>query len=400
MGSIMKQNKTVLISGLGIAGPALAYWLKAAGFEPTLIERAPRLRSGGYVIDFWGLGYDVTERMGLEGSIRRAGYQARELRIVDGTGDRVTGFGTNVFRELTSGRYVTLARSELSRLLYEKIAETSELILDNEIVGLRESDEAVVAKFKRGGDRSFDLVIGADGLHSQVRTLTFGPQHNFEKRLGYAVAAFESQGYEPRNDNVYVMYALPGRMVGRFALHQNKTLFLFVFTTDSDGLPQELEDQKQFLCARYNDGKWECPQILHALDEAQELYLDRVSQIQLPNWSRGRIALVGDAAFCISLLAGQGAALAITSAYVLAGELLKAEGHHERAFRQYEDLLRNYVETKQRGAQHFASAFAPKTQLGLWFRNQVIKTFAIPGLARLTIGGDIVDTLRLEDYRW
>ena len=120
------RGMSILISGAGIAGPALAFWLKAAGFEPTLVERAPRLRSGGYVIDFWGLGYDIAARMGLEQSVRAAGYQVRELRIVDDAGRCVAGLGTKIFTELTGGRYVTLRRSDLSRLIFDKIRNTTE----------------------------------------------------------------------------------------------------------------------------------------------------------------------------------------------------------------------------------------------------------------------------------
>lgn len=393
-------NKTVLISGAGIAGPALAFWLKAGGFEPTLIERAPQLRTGGYVVDFWGLGYDIAEKMGLAAEIQRAGYQVRELRIVDNRGDRAAGFGAGVFRELTGGRYVTLARSELSRLLFETVSGTSEVMFDNEIVGLREQDDHVSIQFRRGPDRQFDLVIGADGLHSQVRQLVFGPQHGFEKRLGYAVAAFEAEGYRPRDEDVYLIFGQPGRLLGRFSLHHGRTLFLFVVATGNEVLPDTLEGQKKLLRTRYGDDKWECPRILEALDGTRELYFDTVSQIRMPAWSRGRIALVGDAAFCVSLLAGQGSALAITSAYVLAGELARAGGRHDEAFQQYESFLRAYIGVKQRGAERFTGVFAPKTRWGLWFRNQMINALAIPGLARLTVGRDIIDALRLPDYCW
>jgi len=398
--ALMARNKTVLISGLGIAGPTLAFWLKAGGFEPIMIERSPQLRTGGYVIDFWGLGYDIAERMELTKDIHRVGYHVRELRIVDGHGKRVAGFGTNVFRELTNGRYVTLGRSELSQLLLEKVIGTSEVIFDNEIVGFEERNDSVCVQFKHGGAREFDLVVGADGLHSQVRRLVFGPQHQFEKKLGHAVAAFEVGGYRPRDEDVYVMYGRPGRMLGRFTLRDNKTLFLFVFATGNDALPDTLDHQKELLRARYADGKWECSHILDELGYTRELYFDGVSQIRMPCWSRGRVALVGDAAFCVSLLAGQGSALAMTSAYVLAGELAKAAGRHEEAFRQYEASLRTYIAIKQAGAVRFAGAFAPKTLWGLWFRNQVINAFAIPGLARFAVGREIIDTLRLPDYCW
>ncbi|MFY9602910.1 MAG: FAD-binding domain [Pseudolabrys sp.] len=393
-------NKSVLISGIGVAGPTLAYWLAKIGFRPTLVERAAELRTGGYVIDFWGLGYDIAERMGVANDINRIGYHMREMRIVDDRGQRVTGFGTKVFRELTNGRYVTLGRSDLSRLLFEKAKDTTEVIFDDEIVGLQEQAECVRVQFKRSGERRFDLVIGADGLHSDVRSLAFGPQYQFEKQLGYVVAAFEVRGYRPRDEDVYLMYGQPGRMVGRFTLHNDRTLFLFVFAANSGSLPATLDLQKAMLRERYGDGEWECPRILDQLDRTHELYFDRVSLIKMESWSRGRVALVGDAAFCVSLVAGQGSALAMISAYVLAGELANAGGRHEQAFDKYEAFLRAYINTKQRGAERFAAVFAPKTRWGLWFRDQVIKTFAIPGLARLAVGRDIIDTLQLPDYRW
>ena len=183
--------KSVLISGAGIAGPTLAYWLKRAGYVPTLVERAPALRRGGYVIDFWGLGYDIAERMGLLPAIDRAGYHVREMRIVDDGGRRVAGFGTSVFDELTGGRFVTLARSDLSRLLFGTIADSVEVVFDEEIIALDERADGVGVRLRRGGERRFDLVIGADGLHSQVRRLlvledAIATEHGLRSRRGEA----------------------------------------------------------------------------------------------------------------------------------------------------------------------------------------------------------------------
>ncbi len=396
------SEKRVLISGIGIGGPTLAFWLQAAGFEPTLIEHAPALRTGGYVVDFWGLGYDIAERMGLASDIERVGYQMLEMRIVNDTGTRVAGFGTRVFRELTGGRFVTLGRGDLSRRLFEKIGRTTEVIFGNQIVGLQEDAAGVQVQFKGGGERRFDLVIGADGLHSTVRRLAFGPQDLFEKHLGYVVAAFEVRGYRPRDEDVYVIYSQPGRMLGRFALHEDRTLFLFVFASDVNPpkAMNGLSDQKKMLRERFATDKWESPRILDELDRAPDLYFNRVSQIKMKNWSKGRVALIGDAAFCASLMAGQGSALAMTAAYVLAGELANAPGRHEAAFRKYEGLMRAYIGSKQAGAERFSAAFAPKSQWGLFLRNQVIRACAIPGLARLAFGRDIIDTLQLPNYDW
>ncbi len=394
------NRQTVLVSGMGIAGPTLAYWLKAAGFVPTLVESAPTLRSGGYIIDFWGLGYDIAERMGLLDRIHRIGYHVREMRIVDDRGARITGFRTRTFTELTGGRFVSLARSDLSRLLFDAVKDGTETIFDDEIVDFRQEAGHVEVRFRQAGQRRFDLLIGADGLHSAVRGLAFGPESRFEKNLGYAVAAFEVHRYRPRDEDVYIMYGRPGLMLGRFTQREEKTLFLFVFSTEARELPSRLDLQKALLRERYHDAKWESPRVLDELEQTQELYLDRVSQIRMESWSQGRVGLVGDAAFCVSLLAGQGSALAMISAYVLAGELMRAGGRHEEAFAGYEALLRPFISAKQRGAEGFAGMFAPRTGWGLQVRNCIIKAFAIPGLARLAIGRDIVDRLSLPAYDW
>ena len=215
----------VLISGVGIAGPTLAFWLEKYGFAPTLVESAPALRASGYVIDFWGLGYDIAEKMGLLPDIARIGYHMQELRIVDDRGRRLSGFGVQVFRELTGGRYITLGRSDLSKLIYDRISGSCEIIFGDSITSLREAHGAVYVEFEHAGERRFDLVIGADGLHSCVRKLVFGAQDRYEKDLGYRVAAFETTGYRPRDELVYIIHGAPGRQVGRFTSAQRSHAF-------------------------------------------------------------------------------------------------------------------------------------------------------------------------------
>ena len=387
--------------GAGIAGPTLAYWLNAAGFDTTIIERAPTLRAGGFVIDFWGAGYDVAERMGLAGALEAVGYHIREMRVVDGRGQRLAGLGASAFRALTGSRFVTLRRSDLSRLLFEKASRSSEILFGDDIVSLIARADGVRVQLARAGERDFDLVIGADGLHSKVRELAFGPEFQFEKGLGYVVAAFDVEGYRPRDEDVYVIYNEPGGMLGRVALRDDRTLFLFVFAADGDLLrARAAAAQKGLLHKRFGSGQWECARILDRLDEASELYYDRVSQIRLDAWSHGRVALLGDAAFCISLMAGQGSGLAMAAAYVLAGELGGAGGRHEEAFRNYEALLRSHVASKQKAAERFSAAFAPRTALSLFVRNQVIRACAVPGVAGLAVGREMTDSFRLPYYDW
>jgi 2-polyprenyl-6-methoxyphenol hydroxylase-like FAD-dependent oxidoreductase len=339
------RARTVLVCGAGIAGPTVAYWLTRFGFAPTLLERAPALRSGGYVIDFWGLGYDIAEKMGLLPQLCSAGYYVKELRIVDAHGNRISGFGTKVFDELTAGRFVTIGRSDLSRLIFAAMEDDCDVMFGDGIQALDQEKDGVRVTFEGGQIRRFDLVIGADGVDSTVRRLTFGLQERYETQLGYIVAAFEVPGYRPRDEDAYVIYEQPGRQVGRFALHDDRTLFLLVLAHDIDHLsyPRAIDAQKSLLRDAFAKDRWELPRILAELSGCSELYFDRVSQIRMDAWSRGRVGLIGDAAFCVSLLAGQGAALAMTAAYVLAEEMAAADGAYEMAFRRYEQLLRPYI---------------------------------------------------------
>lgn len=346
-------GRTVLISGAGIAGPALAYWLRAGGFEPTVVERAPALR-------------------------------------------------TDVFHQLTGGRFLTLGRSDLSRILLDEIAGTTEVLFGSEIVSLDEQPGEVRVELSGGRERRFDLVIGADGLDSGVRERVFGSRERFEKSLGYAVGAFEVRGYDRRDEDVYVVYGEPRRMLARVELHGDRTLFLLVFASapGEQVARLDLDARKDVLLRHFAGTGWESDRILAQLESATNVYLDRMSQIRMDAWSRGRIALVGDAAFCVSFAAGQGTALALTSAYVLAGELLTAGGDHAVAFRRYEDRLRAFIAGKQHGAERFASAFAPRTRWGLGLRNLVVRHASTPGLARTLLRGGIADGLKLPQYPW
>jgi 2-polyprenyl-6-methoxyphenol hydroxylase-like FAD-dependent oxidoreductase len=396
--TVATSQRTALISGIGIAGPALAFWMLRAGIVPTLIEKAPRLRTGGYVVDFWGVGYDIAERMGILPDILRAGYHVRELRFVDRQGAAVGGFDTQVLRDATGGRFISLPRSELSAALYRAVETEVETILGDSISRIEERRDGVLVRFEHGPPRRFDLVIGADGLHSRVRELVFGPEFMFEESLGYDVAAFEVESYRPRDEDVYVAYSLPGRQIGRFAMRDDRTLFLLVLThtANSPEVPADAASVKAHLHARFANAGWESADILAAMDRCPQIYFDRVSQIHLDCWSVGPIALVGDAAVAPSLLAGQGCALAIIAAYVLAGEL--ARGNVDDALARYERRLRPFLLSKQGAARRFAQSFAPRTRFGIFARNQITKAFRVPAIAHWALGRTLRDRLALPDY--
>jgi 2-polyprenyl-6-methoxyphenol hydroxylase-like FAD-dependent oxidoreductase len=200
----------VAICGAGIAGPTLAYWLQRAGHQPTLIEKAPHLRQGGYLIDFWGVGYEVAQRMGLEPTLQEIGYQVERVRLVDQRGHTAAGFSATGFRRLAQGRYVSLTRGDLAAAIYDAIVPQVETIFDASVTAIAEHDHGVHVTLTHGAPREFDLLIGADGLHSTVREVVFGPESQFERDLGYVVAACEVSGYRPREELVYVSYTMPG----------------------------------------------------------------------------------------------------------------------------------------------------------------------------------------------
>lgn len=241
------------------------------------------------------------------------------------------------------------------------------------------------------------MVVGADGLHSRVRHILFGPEERFERFLGYAFAAFTVAGYQPRDADAYITYGVPGRQASRFAMRGNRTLVLLLWREEGNRLPEDAEAQRTLLRERFGGIGWELPRMLEALDDATDLYVDAVSQIRLPCWSKGRIALLGDAAWAPSFLAGEGTGLGIIGAYVLAGELARAHGH-PGAFRSYEERLRKFVDSKQDAASSYGAAFIPKTKLGLSVRNAVASALNIPLIARLVFGRTLKDHLQLADY--
>ncbi|HEY2898815.1 MAG TPA: FAD-dependent monooxygenase, partial [Gemmatimonadaceae bacterium] len=187
----------ILINGAGVAGPALAYWLTKSGHDVLLVEEAPQLRTGGYVIDFWGIGYDIAERMGIIDDIRALGYQVREVRFVDGRGRKKGGFDVDVFHQLTNDRFTSVRRSDVSSSMYHAIEGNVETIFGDSVTRVEDDGNRVRVSFEHAAEREVDLVIGADGQHSRIRRLVFGPDSDFECSLGYHVAAFEASGYAP-----------------------------------------------------------------------------------------------------------------------------------------------------------------------------------------------------------
>ena len=390
----------IAISGAGVAGPTLAYWLRRAGHEPTLIELAPTLRTGGYMIDFWGVGFSVAERMGLLPAIRDAGYELQDVRYLDQDG-RVAGrISAETMKRELGDRFTSLPRGDLALLIYQALDKGVETLFGTSITGVDSSDGRVRLTLGDGCERVFDLLIGADGLHSNVRSLVFGSPRQFERHIGYYVAAFTARGYRPRDELAYVSCGIPGRQISRFALRHDRTMFLFVFAAErlQGREPDTLAQRKRTLTEVFADVGWEWPRIRVLLEASNDVYFDRVSQVAMGSWSKGRVALIGDAAACISLVGGEGTGLGMTEAYVLAGELARHDGNHASAFAGYEKRLRPFIEGKQKAARAFASSFTPRTALGVWLRNQATRLMAVPGVPDLLVRAQLRDDFELPDY--
>lgn len=375
------RNHEILISGAGIAGPTLAYWLLRHGFTPTLVERAPAPRTGGYMIDFWGVGYDVAERMELLPALQADGYRLEEVRLVDTAGRRVAGLDASVFESASNGRFLSILRGDLAHRIFERVSGKVETIFADRIVALSEDATGVAVTFEHAPPRRFDLVIGADGLHSTVRALAFGNDARHEHDLGYDTAAFSVSGYPHRDEGAYVSYSVPGRQVARYALRDTRSAFFFVFArreARSLGHPYDVTAQRAVLREHFCGIGWECDEILAAMDRADDLYFDAVAQTRMPEWSRGRIALVGDAAYCPSLLAGQGSAFAMAGAYLLAHALGQERGDHVVAFGEYQRRFKPFMDDKQRSVARFGWWFAPKSRSGLRLRNAATNLMRVP----------------------
>lgn len=393
------KNKNILISGAGIAGTSLAFWLKKFGFNPTIIESAPKLREGGYAIDFMGAGFNVAEKMGITKELEKADIDISKVAFVDNNNNEKGGMNYRKIKQLMNNRAVTLLRSDLAKIIYENLNNEVEIIFGDTIDKIQQDNEQVTVTFRSGTSRIFDLLIGADGLHSNVRHLAFGDEAQFEKYYGYYTASFTLANYENK-DRDFSMCNVPGKQVAVYSYSKSRTAAFFVFTS-----PEKLkyehhdtEKQKQILRNEFAHVGWKCPEILSKMDSSSDFYFDTISQIQMDNWSKGRVSLVGDACDCPSLLSGKGSTLAMVGAYILAGELKLAKGDYKTAFAQYERLFKPFMDKKQKSAKGFAKSFVPQSNFGIWVRNQALKLMSLSFVSKLYLNQFNDADLKLKNY--
>lgn len=368
------QIRTILISGASIAGPALAYWLNRYGFQTTLVEKASALREGGYAIDIRGAAQEVTRRMGLLEEVRKAHTHMQGMLYVD----RQSRPLAHITPEMMAGGGdldIEFLRGDMARLLYRETQASTEYIFGDSITSLTQREDGVHVTFAHSQPRTFDLVIGADGLHSNVRALTFGPESQFNRHLGYYATVFTTDNFLNLNYQELI-YRMPGKIAGIYSARQNteaKAMFYFTAPkSNSERLAPE--EQKKIVAEMYAGEGWEIPRLLERMWRASDFYFDSIDQIHMESWSKGRVALVGDAGYCASPLSGQGTSLALVGAYVLAGELKASAGDYQTAFATYEREMREYVRLNQKSGASGGPQLMPPTQAKIWFGNQMIRT--------------------------
>ncbi len=382
----MRNNRTasahrlkILIVGAGIAGLTAAHWLKRDGHNVTIIEKSPRLRDAGYMIDFFGDGYDVAEKMDLIEDLQKIHYPISHLAFLDGSGRTNYSIPYPAFRALFDNRHFNFMRGDLERVLYERIADSVNIKFGDTVNWLNFEGKKVIAKLADGSEQDFDLVIGADGVHSKVREIAFGPEPSFTRFLDYYTAAFII-GRSPKSfglENAWYILTEPGRQAGVYPIRDNRMATFFVYKADRR--IEELEDIRACneLREAYRSFGWLVPEMIAACDG--QIYFDEVSQIEMNGWSKGRVVLVGDACQCVSLAAGQGASLAMAGAYVLSQEI--GEGDLDSALVRYEQRMRAAVRQKQRAGRRIVKWIFPATPFKLKVRDAVTR-FATWDLAR------------------
>lgn len=373
----------VLVSGASVAGPVLAYWLSRFGFQPTVVERTEELRfgTGGHAVDLFGPALQIIEWMGALPPVQDARTHNEIISFLRAR-HRPIDVPAELGSEGVSERHIEIMRGELAKIIYEAGRDDSEYLFGNSISSLEQTEHGVDVEFQHGSPRTFDLVVGADGLHSITRQLAFGQEGQFLNFLGGYLAVFTVPNYLDLHQRM-LGYAEVGRTAAIYPVWetgQARVLLLWRTPTPHDYDRHDAAAQRRLIRNLYGDMGWEVPRLLTYLDKADDLYLDSISTIVMDTWTRGRITLVGDAGYCPGPAVGGGTSLAVVGAYVLASELAAAVGDRTRGLAAYEAVLRPAVRQSQRIGPAVLKTLIPRSSVQLWAMAQAMRL--LPRLPR------------------
>ncbi|WP_433295775.1 FAD-dependent monooxygenase [Actinoplanes sp. CA-030573] len=354
----------VLISGGGIAGPALAFWLHRAGADVTIVERAPAPRPGGHAVDVRGVARGVVERMGLREAIRARQVDERGFALVDARGRKLATMPADLFGGEGIVAEIEIARGDLAAILREATARDVDWRFGDRITALTLDGDVT---FASGGRERFDIVVGADGVRSGTRKLAFGPHEEFVRPLGGWGSYFSVP--DPGDlGGWFEMFNAPGGRVAGIRPERGGTAKASLsFRTDEAFVRMAKDDQMRVLEQRFAGVGWRVPGMLSGMSDADDFYFDEISQVHVEKWSRGRVVLLGDAGYCGSPLAGLGSSMSLVGAYVLAGELAAASSP-EDGFAAYQNEMAAYVADGTRLPPGGIGGFAPNGRLMIRMR--------------------------------
>jgi 2-polyprenyl-6-methoxyphenol hydroxylase-like FAD-dependent oxidoreductase len=365
----------ILIVGAGIAGLALSLCLRRKGHTPVVVERAPALRGEGYMIDFFGSGYEAAERLDLLPELEKVHYPIEFLSFVRESGEVRVRIPYPRMRALLDGRHFNFMRGDLERVLWEANGGLRAGVrFGTTIESFADHGDRVEVRFEGGSEETCDVLVGADGVRSRTRELLFG-EGSFVRELGYHTAAYVFDDPQLRAElgSAFVTMSVPGKQVGAYPIRGGRVATFWIHRaaariTDSSAVAAADE-----LRTEYSSLGWLVPRLLAHIGDAPSVYLDTVSQVELRTWRRGRIGLLGDACWCVSLLAGQGASMALGGAYVLAEELDAHPTRPAEGLAGYEARLRRAIVKKQRAGRGLARWFVPETDLRLSLRDLALR---------------------------
>lgn len=373
----MNATRRILITGASVAGPTLAYWLSRQGMEVTVVERAPEFRDGGQTIDIRGAGRVVAQRMGIEEAIRANSTHEESIKFVDEQNRTRAQFGAGAYDGNGPVAELEILRGELAKLLIEHCGEGVTYKFGDSIASLEELSDGVKVGFEHGEEAVFDLVIAAEGVGSSTRKLVFG--NEVKRRSFNLYTAWFTLPRAPGDAPDMRWFNAPGGLcVCLRPDNLGTTRALLSFQEPPGGYEKlSAHEQKSVLREKFGHLGWETPRVLAALDDADDLYFDQISQVKMDSWSKGRVALVGDAAYCASPISGMGTSLGMCGAYVLAGELGRHDDHKE-AFAAWEKIMRPYVNQAQ-SVPGFAPRLAsPHSRAGIAFGYAVLRMANAP----------------------
>lgn len=374
----------VIICGAGIAGLSLAQRLAVKGAHVVILEKAPGPRPGGYMIDFFGPGYDAAETMGVLPRIVELGYHIDEVAYCDDAGRRRTGLRYERFAKAAGGRVISVLRPDLERALREHLPADVDLRYGRTITEVENRADGVTVSLDDGSTLTGDLLVGCDGIHSTVRALVFGTEDQYLRYLGFHTAAFtfdDPTAHAEVNGRFCLTDSLH-RAMGFYGLRDGRVAVFAVHPTADPTVPH---DVRATLRKEYRGLGWIAPRALASCPTPEQVYYDQVAQVVMPRWSSGRVTLLGDAAYAVSLLAGQGAALAVAGAYVLAEHVTRAPSI-EAGTAGYEQALRPVVLDKQETARKGVRWFVPATRTQRWLRHVAFAAAGLPVVDRIVAG--------------